>query len=151
MRRVKRWVCGLFYNSWVEFLHFLMIFGACIAGMVSASVFWIVIVAGALSLTSSYNWGGLIGKASRIDGEYRELGRRLWPYDPLKALSLYAGSSYAAVIGAHMLNNLFFCVGLRVRHGERLGWGSAERGELVLLSECRVSRGKRGGWRGALI
>jgi hypothetical protein len=107
---VKRWVSGLFYDSWLEFLHYLMILGACVAGMMSASVFWIVIVAGALSLTSSYNWGGLIGKASRIDGEYRELGRWLWPYDPLKALSLYARGFYLMplVIGAHMLNNLFF-------------------------------------------
>jgi hypothetical protein len=71
---MRAWLARLFPN-WTAFAEYLAFLAACVGGIVGSS-WWVGIFLPALLLTllSWPRWRGLVGKAGKLDAEWRDLG-----------------------------------------------------------------------------
>jgi hypothetical protein len=68
------------FGTWTGFGEYVVFLSVCIAGILHASWFWILIGGLCLFLLGWPRWGPLIGQAGRIDAECRDLGMLMWQH-----------------------------------------------------------------------
>jgi hypothetical protein len=112
------------FGSWTGFLEYLAIISACFSGLVGLA-WWqgIFLPALLLTLLSWPRWAALVGKAARIDADWRELGGLAFRHGLDRWAARYFARAYMLplVLGVKFGSDALHCAGAYV-FGILSGW-----------------------------